>query len=257
MPPRTPFKYRGSNGIQKTRAAYQQGIKDARYKSTVAARSYGTSYARANRRTGGYQNMELKFVDYEITATAIGTSWATREDATAKCITATAEGVGESNRDGRKYSIHSIHARFELAFPALESQAAPQHDSIVRVVIVLDKQTNAADVTATDVMNGGGTNDYLAYRNLQNSGRFIILMDKKITMKMTNQYNEGAINLFANGIIKRFFEFNKKFATPIKVVCPGTSAVVGSISDNSIHIIAVASDTLTTIAHQTRCRFTG
>ncbi len=93
-------------------------------------------------------------------------------------------------------------------------------------------------------MLGGLTDDTLSFRNLQFTKRFRVLWDRswKINRKQTN---EGAINLFATGNeTTALMTFNRRFKTPISVTCSGTTAVVGSITDNSLHIIGVANSTL-------------
>lgn len=212
--------------------------------------------ARRNARTGGFTDIEYKFVDYEQSTVALTTSWATKEDSTALSISAVAQGDGESERDGRIYRITSVHVQGDIVLDVAESSTAPIQDVIARVIVVLDKQTNSAQMTGPLVMDAGGTADWHAFRNLQNTSRFQVLYDKKMIIPV-NETNEGSINLFATGSGRRFFKFNKRFKTPIKVICDGTTAVVGSITDNSIHVIAVASSGLANINYQSRVRFVG
>ncbi len=211
---------------------------------------------RANRRTGGFRFLEKKFYDTSIVNTATSTTWAAVEDATADTISAVAQGDGESDRDGRVYEIHSLHIRGIISSDLSEGAASPINDSFVRIAVVLDTQTNGAQLTATAVHETGGTPDYLSFRNLQNTGRFKILYDKSFVIKPQSM-NEGAVNSFAGNSAFRQFIINKTFKTPIKVRCTGTTAVVGSIADNSLHVIAISDVTTNNITYKSRIRFTG
>ncbi len=212
-----------------------------------------------NARTGGFLGLENKFVDNELDATAFAATWATMEPAASvETISATAIGNTESSRDGRVYFINSVHLRGFVSRAAVESQAAPFNDVVARICLVWDTQTNGAQLTATDVMDGGQSNDYIAFRNLQFTKRFRILMDKTITLKAYGQTNEGAVNLFANGLDRSpTFVYNRVFKTPIKVICKGTTAVVASITDNSLHVIGAATGASALLTYQSRIRFSG
>ncbi len=212
-----------------------------------------------NIRTAGFLGIERKFADFEAVGDAFASSWATMQDGTIKCISGVAVGNTESSRVGRVYNITSLHLRGSVSTGSQESQSAPLNDLFCRVVIVWDTQTNGAELTATDVMDAGQTDDEYAFRNLQNTKRFRILMDKNISLNYNNQMNEGAINLFAAGQKKVHWKFNRTFKKPIKVICKGTTNVIASITDNSLHIIGISSTTTGTpvLNYQARIRFTG
>lgn len=200
---------------------------------------------------------EVKFVDVEVDSDAFALTWATMEDATNDSIAGVAQGDGESQRDGRKYFIHSIHIRCSMRKANEESSNSPKNDIKGRICLVWDTQTNGAQLVATDVMDGGLTDDTLAFRNLQHTKRFRVIWDKSFVIKLTGQTNEGAANLFANGITTTpIYRFNKHFKKPVPVICSLTTAVVAAISDNSFHIIGVASETNALLNMQVRVRFT-
>jgi len=210
-----------------------------------------------NARTGGFIGLEMKFADIEANADAFATSWATMEDATNDSVSGVAQGDGESQRDGRKYNIHSIHIRARINVLTVESGGAPLGDLHGRICLVWDTQTNGSQLTATDVMDGGLTDDTLAFRNLQHTKRFRVLWDRswKINRKQTN---EGAVNLFASGNeTTAIMTFNRRFKTPIPVICQATTGVIAAISDNSLHIIGVANSSTALLNYQVRLRFTG
>ncbi len=202
--------------------------------------------------------MEKKFADFEVVAKAFSSNWVPMQDGTIKCVSGIAQGTGESQRDGRKYQIHSIHIKARVNSVVQESQAAPLSDLVGRFCLVLDTQTNVTEVVATEVMDGGQNNDELSFRNLQHSSRFKVLWDKKFILRRIAQTNEGAINLFASPIsTSNIMTFNKYFKTPISVITNGTSNAISDITDNSLCMIGVANNSTCLLDYQVRIRFTG
>lgn len=212
---------------------------------------------RRNARTGGFLGIETKFFDTETTDDAFAVTWAPMEPATTN-LTAIAQGDGESNRDGRKYSIKSIHLKGWVHTNTAEAQTAPQSDHMVRIVLVLDKQTNGAQLTATQVFDGGQTEDTLAFRNLQFTKRFTILFDRFIRIPNSQgDMAQGGVDLFANALLRVPFKYNKVFTTPIEVLMSGTTADIANVTDNSIHMIGVSTHTTSLLSYQCRVRFVG
>ena len=105
-------------------------------------------------------------------------------------------------------------------------------------------------------MDNSGSRDTLAFRNLQQTNRFKVLASRMLILRPM-VVNEGAINLFAHGQVLKQFSFAFAPRTPIKVTCQGTSSVVTDVVDNSLHVVAVSTDTAATIEYQVRLRFKG
>ncbi len=207
---------------------------------------------------GGYGNIEIKFADIETSNDAFATTWTTMEDATNDSVSGVAQGIGESQRIGRKYTINSIHIRAIAHVAATESVVNPQSAFRGRICLVWDTQSNGTQLTATDVMDGGLTNDFLAFRNLQFTKRFRVLWDRSFVITPTGQTNEGAINLFANGsYTTNTMNFNKRFPKGVPVLTDAITAVMASITDNSFHVIGVANSTAVLLDYQVRIRYTG
>jgi len=199
----------------------------------------------------------MKFADFQTTSDAFATTWAAMDPAISS-ISGVAQGDGESERDGRIFMIHSIMIRCHVAATTLEAQATPFEDLRGRICLVLDTQTNGAQLTATDVMDGGQTDDTQAFRNLQHTKRFRILWDKKWHLRRIGQTNEGAVDSFAAPTSTTpQYVYYKRFKKPIKVICTGTTTAITAISDNSLHIIGVANSVLALHNMQVRIRFTG
>ncbi len=216
-----------------------------------------------NLRRGEQSGIESKFLDCELTATALTTSWVSLNPTGTGCtdsISVPAEGTGEQERNGRNYVIDSIMIHGVFATAAAESGIAPQADFRARIILYWDRQTNSTEATATDIMNNALSNDILAFRNLKNTRRFIVLFDKTIQFKIGNSItNEGEINKFAVNANERRFEFYRRFKKGVKVQCDAGTANVSSVSDVNFGIAVIASNiNLTpTVAYQTRVRFRG
>lgn len=228
------------------------------YQRSYPLRARRRAYKKPSLRAGpGLLGVEKKFADFETTNDVFGTAWAVMQDGTIKCISGVTQGDGESERDGRIYHILSLHMAGFIEILATEGQTAPLGDSLARVVVLIDTQTNETEVVATEVMDGGQTDDINSFRNLQFSSRFRILKDQ--TFRIPGQAGSmvtGA-NAFDQGPVKIPFKWNFTFKTPIKVVCNGTTNVIGSITDNSIQVIGVGDTALTLLNYQARIRFVG
>lgn len=250
MPRRTGYKRRRANatGISKSRSA-----KYARYRKDQMVLVPPT-----NMRISGYVGRELKFIDCARGSVAMSATWAAIAPSTGvtNCLSCPAQGDTESSRDGRHYYIHSIYMRGLITKAATEAQAAPIPEITCRICLIIDTQTNAAVVTASDVMDTGATNVISAFRNLQNAKRFRVLWDKVFRIKPETT-NEGAVNSFASSAVSLPWKYYKQFKKPIPVNCVGTTADVASVSDNSIQLIGVTTDATAAIQYECRVRFTG
>ncbi len=206
---------------------------------------------------------EKKFLDTELTATALTAAWLPFNPTGTGCtdsLSVPSEGNGESQRDGRNYVIDSVMVRGVLSTVAAEAAANTQTDFRARVVLYWDLQTNSAEATAPLIFDAGGTSDILAFRNLQNSRRFIVLYDQTFLFNMGEaQMAQGGIDLFASPVMERPFEIYKKFNKGIKVQCDSTTANVTSCTDSNFGIAAITSSTSAqvTIQYQARVRFRG
>ncbi len=212
----------------------------------------------ANLRIGGFVGIETKFVDYERTALTVDNAWAGNEldDTTALAVSSIAQGDGESQRDGRKCELLSCHLKGTATLASNEAQANPGESTVLRLILVLDKQTNGAQLNAEDVVTAT-TLDVNAWRNLQNSQRFRILKDVRMDINFT-QHTQEAVNDFSYANQVKSWEMHVVFKKPIVVNHTGTTAVVTSIADNSIHLIGVSTSTAQcVINYVSRVRFRG
>jgi len=197
-----------------------------------------------NARTGGFLGKELKFLDTEVTGTSIPTSVAGSEidPATVLCLNAVAQGDGPSDRDGNRYILKSVHVRGYVNWAALVDGSLPAPDTFVRLIVLLDTQTNAAQFNAEDVIvDPSSTNlDAVTPRNLQYAARFKVLADKIIRKHQAPVAGGSSAGLADTGGVAVPFEIYRKLNLPVQ--CTGTSANVTAITNNSLHVMAISSD---------------
>lgn len=216
-----------------------------------------------NFRTGGYLGIENKFYDTAFETTAltdfVGASAAGLEcdPATVLCISAPAQGDGEQNRDGRRIVITGYTVQGVIS---QESGGTIERPEIVCVALVLDTQTNGAQLNSEDVygLPSGVTSEILGacpQRDMQHSARFKVLGFKKVRM-----WNDGSSNTAGTqymGGAAHAFTFAKKCNIPVQFT--STTAGVSNVVDNSLHIIAWAnSDNASSkLTYSARIRFRG
>lgn len=204
-----------------------------------------------NVRSGGFLGYEKKFIDQGLASAIVANSVAGSEvdPGTTNCLNAVAQGDGPTNRDGRKYHVLSIHIRGFINFV---DQTAPYTADHVRILLVLDKQTNAAQLNAEDVLVSS-TPATTAFRNLEFSERFRVLRD--MTLKKPDV---GSGTLTNTWRATKPFKMNVNFKQPLPVTCSGTTGNVTAINDHSLHLIAISfNGSSNELNYQSRCRFVG
>lgn len=212
---------------------------------------------RLNARVAGYLGIETKFIDYTFSGTVPTTNTGAEADppgigaqTTPGSISAIAQGESESNRDGRKATLIHLDLGGDITTPA---SAALSGSTKVRVAVVWDTQTNGAQLNSEDVFLPA-TNVEHAKRNLQFAKRFKILKDVLITMNPTNSAGNGTAN--DTGPFTKSFHWKIKLPN-IQVIHNGNTAVVASITDNSIHVISFASNGSPVLNYESRIMFRG
>ncbi len=204
-----------------------------------------------NARTGGFLGIESKFIDSTFDNGIVATVTSAEADPAGGSLAAIAQGDGESNRDGRKCTLTSLHMKGQVQLNST-SGASSQQPGVARVIVVWDTQTNGAALSSENVMTDP-THKEFAFRNLQFFKRFKILKDQTFTINPAAGAGDGGVNDF--GAIMQNFNWNFRFRIP--VIHNGTTAAITTITDNSLHVIAFASSTLMTLRYEARTRFVG
>lgn len=204
--------------------------------------------------------MENKYLDCGFVTGLLNTSWGNCNPSSGSvgCLSAPALGDGPTENDGRTYKITSIHLKGEATIGAATGVNPPPGATHVRIVLVMDTQTNGATLDAADVMMNAVPAPLHGFRNLEYTRRFVVLKDK--TLKLNPQIMSNAVaNEYSNGTQQTHFRMNKKFKNPIVVRrTSGTTADVANIADNSLHVIACYDGNLQGgLSFTSRMRFIG
>jgi len=213
-----------------------------------------------NVRTGGYTGLEMKYRDSEVNE-GIGTTWLTSamDPPMEDTISACPVGDGEQDRNGRKYTIHSIHLK-GFFHQETQDQSIVQEDFIVRLVLVLDKQTNNVQLSGSDVFKSPITpQETNAFRNLQFSKRFTVLKDKRIRISSPEAIYKGDTMMVNQAGVNVPFVVNHTFRNGLDVLCTGSTAQISSIMDNSLHVLCLTevAQVGLNLFYNARVRFTG
>lgn len=211
----------------------------------VYRRKYASNRRRTlNRRTGGYRGIETKFIDSWLTAAAITSptdcTGGERDPSTQQCLNGITQGVGESNRIGRRFRMQNISIKGIVETTKQTNLTTdPGFAPTVSLWLVLDKQTNETQLNSEDVFVNPSANGRLAtecHFNLENKDRFIILKKKTMTFGIPNGYNDAA-GTGAYGSNVRTFSMYKNLKG-LRVNTSGTTNTIGNITDKSLHLIA-------------------
>jgi len=170
---------------------------------------------------------------------AAGGSWNSAEvdPATLNCLFAPVTGDDFNNRTGRKVQVIALKIRGLINTAALADQTAGATTPSVRLLLVQDQQTNAAQLNSEDVLGNAVTSPIFAFQNPAFFGRFRVLKDKYFTVAQPIASFDGTnIEVAGN---QKTFKINIKFQKPVVVHFNSTNGgTVADIIDNSFHMIA-------------------
>ena len=147
-----------------------------------------------------------------------------------------ARGDTDETRDGGRLRIKWY------TFNYLLTRHPDSFDTVVRVLLVLDRQTNQAQFVGTDLFQDASISDNLiSGLNLDNAGRFRLLYDRTHVLKADHQV-----------IVRKVY---KKCNIPVQY-----DATTGSIADQTKNSMALCvfsnqNTHIPTISYQFRARF--
>lgn len=193
---------------------------------------------------------ELKFLDcawnaVTINETADGSGIEMQPSAgCTNALSVPAQGDGESNRDGRKYTIKSIwlSGTINVIGNADEADAAAQFGYFA--ALVLDTQANGATINSEDVyLNPSSQTSAMLpqpLRNLQSSKRFRVLASQYIPPQGTYGITDGTSTASLQAQAQPTVNLSWKGT----LICDsiGTTADVASASDNAVHLVMCTGD---------------
>lgn len=260
-----------SKGYKKARPTSAKAAKKlASQKSSLKAAKMAAVRQLANVATAGFLGIEKKFLDTFKGSTSIVSSATLAtgmyDPAAAGgcegCLSCPSEGDSEQQRDGKKYVIDSLILKGEVNLDKSASVAA--FDSVkVFVAVVLDTQTNGAQMSAADCFkNISATADTIVdpMKNLLSGNRFRILKSQVYDLTPLGVGPAGALAYMGT---RRDFDWYIPFKGGLQVnlkigdLNSGKNADVANVVDNSLHVVAFATLAGAEIAYNARIRFQG
>lgn len=201
-------------------------------------------------RTGGFygrysgRQAELKFFDVEVNDSTIATGGIIFDS-----VNNIPQGVSENERVGRKCTIKSINWHGNIFLGTYDAEPGPRFGDRLRVILYQDKQANGDLAKILDILE---TDDYLSFRNLSNSGRFNILMDKFMPMNYLTYANGSGAQHSGSGVTKNL-AFYKACNIPIEF--SGPTGATSEVRSNNIGVLLVSELGMVGIASTIRLRF--
>lgn len=185
------------------------------FPKTVMGKRLGSTNQMALR-TGGWANPvkggELKFVD---TDAAQGIVFGTAAFGAGILLNGLSQGTTASTRVGRKVTIKSILLRYSFNLGATSTGGSP-----LRILVVYDRQSNAAAPAITDILLSDA---FTSQNNLSNRERFITIFDH-ITTPISVQGEYAVADVLYKSV-----NFEQMFNT-------GNAGTIGDISSGAIYV---------------------
>lgn len=176
--------------------------------------------------------------------------------ATPLCLFAPTVGAALNQRIGRKVKVLKIKVQGTIQTPAQAAQVTADTGGSVRIILVMDQQTNASQMTSAQLINDAdsATANLSAFQNPNNFGRFRVLKDKRFVLANPSAFNDAATTGAQFGL-KVNFKFNVSFKNPIEVHFNATNGgTVADIVDNSFHMLCGTDSVALTPAINYYCR---
>lgn len=165
---------------------------------------------------------------------------------TPLCLLAPKVSGSLNGRIGRKVHAMKIRLNAMINIPPQAAQNAADTSTKIRVMLVQDMQSNAAQMTSAQLMrdSASGTNSTInSFQNPDNFGRFRVLKEKQFDLGNLNLAGSPtAADVIQNGIV-RSFKMQHAFKDPVLVNFNATNGgTVADVIDNSFHVIAACNN---------------
>ncbi len=200
-------------------------------------------------RVGGYYGRfanggELKFFDVDVDDVTIAAT-----GAISTSLNLIPQGTTESTRIGRKCRIKQILWHAAVRLPATATAASSS--DICRIILVLDKQANGAIPGAvTDILE---TANYLSFRNLANSGRFVFLFDRTMGIAAPGGSGRGSTDTLQFSQLDKHLHFFKSCSIPVEF--DNTTGAITEIRSNNLILLTISKVGVASLDSHFRLRF--
>ncbi len=203
-------------------------------------------------RTGGFygrysgRHGEMKFLDVDLDDAVVAAG-----GVITPTINIIPQNNTESGRIGRKCTLKSIYWSGDITLPEVSGAGSPGPFDNLRIILYQDKQCNGATSTALGILE---TVTVHAFRNLANSGRFQILMDRLIVMNYLTMGLNSADGV-DHAAVKKNFAFYKKCNIPLEFDNSATTGVLTTIRSNNVGVLLVCENGIVGFSSKFRLRF--
>lgn len=218
-----------------------------------------------------YPKMEVKFFDVSKTGFALTSptdaTGGEMDPATILCLNGVPQGDTASSRDGFKIAMKSLYINGLVRCVNQATQSAADIVPMVYLALVLDTQTNGGTATGLDSENvfaNPSTDSILAaspLRNMSFTERYKVLKVFKCTLPTPAIANDTGAT---GGLVQNGFAVPFEMAVDLKGLqtkfqSATTTGYVGTIVDNSLHLVGFCNSTslAPTVYYQSRLRFVG
>lgn len=178
------------------------------------------------------EERELKFFDVDMNDTTVSQAGTVLADGGNATINRITQGVGPSQRIGRKAIIKKIAWRWNCILES-ESSSGTQSSETLRVVLFLDRQCNGTAATAIQILE---TDDFQSFNQLVNKGRFTIMSDQIVDFSSQAGAGNGTANHWPEN--SKSGEFYKDCQIPIEF--NGATGNITEIRSNNMGILLVS-----------------
>lgn len=190
-------------------------------------------YARIGGAYGRFSmNSEKKYKDFAGSTEVSDDTWTLISNGNVSLVNVDA-GTGPDQRIGEKIYVHSLHAHIVFEMDKTSTTLQVNGNALVRLLLVQDMQANGSQAPATQPMQ---TTGFTCFRDLNETSRFKILLDKVYTLP-ANSVNESGTGAYSYKTHKNVW-INKVFKKPIVVNYSGTTGGISEVRSNNLFWIA-------------------
>lgn len=224
------------------------GGRASRLSTAAAYRRARRAGAAGNLRAAGVIGKELKWYDASVGTSLIADDWAGTHTTVIKdpvgginCLDGMGPGTGPSDYVGSAVYLKSVQVKGVVqAGQITAGNANGLMTPAIRVMLILDRETNGAQFTVSDFMNTELSPIAItASRNLESMGRFQVLDSILISDFPTiTETSTTAVDVAGH---THPFELTYKWKTPLKDrrLTAAADGKIGNHTNHSIHVVAI------------------
>lgn len=201
--------------------------------------------------------VETKYFDAVKAGTVVNSSWTTGElDPAANCLGVPVQGNGTQNRDGSRILVKNLSVQGRVYRLRQSDLDDIPFSSCIQVSLVMDTQTNGAQLSAEDVYVATDP-ETPGRRVIANTQRFKVLRTQCFDNYCVASMADGANTASTNGM-SHHFQWFINLNQPMNFIDGAGAGSVADIKDVSFHIIACSTQaTVDYLEYNFRMKFIG